>query len=250
MPVYLAHATSFCGEVWRPVVEDLTAIETVTWDFPGHGSGPSPEASWSWPSFGEHVLEVTRPGGVGVGHSMGAAALLMAQIADPHRFRFLVLIEPIVFPAPYGRMEGDAMAAVALKRRRAFGSRAEALEHFAARPSFARWDRRALEGYVEGGLLEDGGQVTLACSPEFEAEIYRTSRAHETWEQLDRVEIPVLIVAGADSDTVTPDLVRAQATRMRRAGIEIVPQTGHFLPMERPDLVAERVRRVWQSFGG
>lgn len=247
MPVYFAHATSFCGAVWRPVIESLGSVDTVTWDFAGHGSGPRLEPPFEWSIFGEQVLAETEPGGVGVGHSMGAAALVMAQLTDPRRFRFLVLIEPVVFPAPYARLERDQMAAVALKRKRSFGSRAEALENFASRPTFAGWDRRALEGYVEGGLVEVADGVALACAPEVEAEIYRSSRAHETWEQLDHVEIPVLIMAGAESDTIPPDLARAQAARFRSAGVEIVPGVGHFLPMERPELVADRVRRVLEA---
>jgi pimeloyl-ACP methyl ester carboxylesterase len=249
MPVYFAHATSFCGAVWRPVIEGLPDVEPVTWDFAGHGSGPGLEPPFEWSIFGEQVLTETEPGGVGVGHSMGAAALVMAQLSDPRRFRFMVLIEPVVFPAPYARFERDHMAAIALKRKRTFGSRDEALENFASRPAFAGWDRRALEGYVDGGLVEVGGGVALACSPEVEAEIYRSSRAHETWEKLDQIEIPVLVISGAESNTIPPDLARAQAARFRSAGLEIVPGVGHFLPMERPDLVAERVRRVWESVG-
>jgi len=247
MTVYLAHGTSFCSGVWRPVVDGLDGIPCVAWDFPGHGAGPSLELPVDWRTFGEYVLSVTEPGGVGVGHSMGAAALTMAQLADPGRFRFLVLIEPIILPGPRRPLEHPVIT-VASNRRRVFDSRQRAKEKFVGREPFSRWHPAALDGYLDCGFVGEG-PVELACSPELEAEIYRASTLHDTWDRLGEVEIPVLILGGEESDPIPPDLVRSQAARFPRAGVEIVPGVGHFLPMEKPELVAERIRRVAVTVG-
>lgn len=242
MTVYLSHATSFCAGVWAPVQALLADIETVAWDHPGHGRGPELGLPVDWRRFGEHVLEVTALGGVGVGHSMGAAALAMAQVADAKRFRALVLIEPIIFPGPFQREERYEMAATAAKRKAVFESREAAADNFRGRQPFVGWDDSAFDAYIECGFLGDG-PVRLACSPETEADIYRAWRDHDTWDKLGSIEIPVLLMAGEHSDTVPPEVARQQAAQFLRAGVEIVPDTGHFLPMERPDVVAERVRR-------
>lgn len=84
------------------------------------------------------------------------------------------------------------------------------------------------------------GPYTLACPPRLEAEIYRGWADHDTFERMHAIEVPVLILAGAESDTLTGEMVRAQAARFPRARFEAVPEAGHFLPMERPDLVADR----------
>lgn len=244
MTVYFSHATSFCGAVWDPV-RALLDFETVAWDQPGHGLGPELEPPIDWRDFGEHVLEVTDPRSIGVGHSMGAAALAMAQIEDPDRFLALVLIEPIMFPGPWERRENE-MSERAERRRREFSSREAAADSFRGRGAFVGWDEGAFQGYIRCGLVGDG-PVRLACDPAVEADIYRGSGAHDTWEHLDAIEIPVLIMSGADSDTISPDFARAQAERFQRAGVEVVPDAGHFLPMERPDLVADRVRRFVQT---
>lgn len=243
MTVYFSHATSFCGAVWNPVRVLLDDVETVTWDHPGHGSGPALDLPVDWRVFGEYVLDVTEAGGIGVGHSMGAAALAMAQAADPDRFRALILIEPIVFPGPYGRDDRYAMAHTAERRRSVFASRDAAAASFRGRGPFERWVDEALDAYVECGFIGDG-RVTLACRPEVEADIYRSWKAHDTWDRLGSIAIPVLIMSGERSDTITPDFARRQAAQFPRAGVEIVGGSGHFLPMERPDLVAERIKRL------
>lgn len=246
MTVYFAHATSFCGAVWRPVLDDLEGVECVAWDFAGHGGGPSLEVPVDWSTFGRQVLEETEPGGIGVGHSMGAAALVMAQLADPARFRFLLLIEPIIFPGPHERAE-HALSEIASKRRRSFASREEVRANLSSKSAFSGWHPGALAGYIECGFVGEG-PVTPACDPDVEADIYRASIAHDTWEHLDQIEVPVLVLAGEDSDTTTPAFAKQQAARFSRAGVEIVPETGHFLPMEKPALVADRVRRLAERF--
>lgn len=246
MTVYLAHATSFCAGVWRPVIARLEGSHCVAWDFPGHGDGPALKPPFTWQVFAEHVLDVTEPGGIGVGHSMGAAALVMAQLADPGRFRFLLLIEPIIFPGPY-RREEHQLGVVAAKRKENFPSREAARENFATRGAFSGWHPEAIAGYVSCGLTGDD-PVRLACDPEIEAEVYRGSREHSTWERLGEVQVPALVLCGEESDTISPDLAHAQAANMGSAGVELVPGTGHFLPMEHPELVAERVRRLAEAF--
>jgi pimeloyl-ACP methyl ester carboxylesterase len=231
--------------VWDPVIADLDTVECVAWDFAGHGRGPALPVPVDWRRFGEQVLDVTEPGGVGVGHSMGAAALTMAQLADPGRFRFLILIEPIIFPGPHGRLD-HPLSVLAVRRRKTFDSRAAALENFSSKDAFSGWDAAALEAYVRCGLVGDG-PVELACDPDLEADVYRGSNAHETWERLGDIEIPVLILAGEASDTTPPGFARLQAAQFEKAGLEIVPDAGHFLPMEKPRLVADRVRRVVET---
>lgn len=225
----------------------LNGVECVTWDFAGHGKGPVLPMPVEWKRFGEQVLDETEPGGIGVGHSMGAAALTMAQLEDPQRFRFLLLIEPIIFPGPHGRLD-HPLSLLAVRRRKSFDSREAARNSWASKHAFARWDPSALEAYVRCGLIGDG-PVDLACDPDLEADIYRGSNAHETWERLGEIDIPVLVLAGEESDTTPPDFARQQAAQFRRAGVEIVADTGHFLPMEKPRLVADRVRRVAETVG-
>lgn len=245
--VAFAHATGFCGAVWRPVVEQLPGgLDVQVWDFPCHGSAPRLDHPIDWWSFGKWALDLVVPlvgPLVGVGHSMGGAALLMAELLHPGRFDALVLIEPIIFPPPYERREGG-LAGAAQKRKPFFDSREAARENFASKPPFNAWHPAALDGYIECGLTDTEKGATLSCLPEDEAEIYRTATLHGVWDRLGEIVPPTLIMAGEISETHSHQFVESIAARMRRAGFEMVPNTGHFLPMEKPELLARRVETI------
>lgn len=241
---FLAHATGFCAAVWAPVVDRLEGPTTV-WDFRGHGRSGAPARPLSWWEMGADAAAVrdhTKAANpVGVGHSMGGAALLMAQLGNAARFSALVLVEPIVFPPPYRRSADQGLVGVALRRRTRFSSREQARANFAGKPPFARWHPAALAGYLDGGLVEDGGGVGLACHPELEAEVYTAAPAHGLLDRLGEVTIPVSLMVGAGTDTYPPAWGERLAAAFPAGRLELVEGTGHFLPMERPDVVARAV---------
>lgn len=247
--VFLAHATGFCKEVWDPVIGDLQTVwegSITAWDAPGHGSSGSGSIPFDWWDTAHAALEVVDscdPVGprIGVGHSMGGATLVMAELLSPGTWSGLILIEPIIFPPPFQRIEENPLAVGALRRRASFASPDEARETFAAKPAFVSWDDRALRAYVGGGLVERDGRFWLACHPELEADAYRAGTADGAYARLSEVACPVLILAGEFSHTHPEPFVQHLAEALPNAGSRIIEGTGHFLPMERPDLVAEQI---------
>ncbi|MGH8959042.1 MAG: alpha/beta fold hydrolase [Acidimicrobiia bacterium] len=245
--VAFSHATSFCGAVWNPVVEQIEG-EHLVWDHLGHGHAQPIPRPFDWWKFGADVVKrVSSVDGplLGVGHSMGGTALVMAELLAPGTFDYLVLIEPILLPPPFAPRDNH-VARSAVKRRSTFPSLIEARNHLRRKPPFMSWDDRAFDGYLRDGfrLTGRGTEVTLSCAPDVEAEIYRAAFAHGAWARLGEVTVPTLVIAGALSDTHEEALVRELASRFPSAGFEIVAGVGHFLPMERPRLVADRVRRL------
>ena len=71
----------------------------------------------------------------GFGHSMGGAALLLAEDRRPGTFRSLFLFEPIVLPDDFAPIGSNYMAELARGRRSTFPSRDEALARYASRPA-------------------------------------------------------------------------------------------------------------------
>ncbi|MBT8246744.1 MAG: alpha/beta hydrolase [Acidimicrobiia bacterium] len=250
----MAHATGFCRGVWDPVIDELRARgvddQIVSWDHRGHGESENPPLPIDWWDTARDVLAVLAGADsptVGVGHSMGAAALLMAEILAPGTFAAIIAIEPIVFPPPYEPIDHHPLVQSANRRRPSFPSREAALENFASKEVFSGWDRRALEAYVACGLRADGEQWVLSCPPEYEAATFAAAPLHGAWDRLGDVTPPVLVVAGRDSDSHPAEFADAQADRLARGTLEIVDGSGHFLPMEQPGRVAAIIGQVISS---
>ncbi len=241
----LVHATGFCKETWEPFAGELAARgvdrELVAFDQRGHGDSSAPDPPFDWWHIGADVLAVAGPGPLplGVGHSSGAAGLVLAELAAPGTFAALLLIEPIVFPPPFGRRESATLAAGALRRRASFPSAAAALENFNGRGPFAQWRPDALEAYVRGGLRREGDEWRLKCRPEVEAEFYRMATAHGAWDRLGELRPRVVVVGGEHSSSHPRWFLEDQAARIPGARVVIVAGASHFVPMERPDAVAD-----------
>jgi pimeloyl-ACP methyl ester carboxylesterase len=253
----LVHATGFCTAVWEPVVEELRAagvgIPVFGWDQRSHGSSDGSAVPFDWWELGRDgvaVIEALRGAGVvgerlvGVGHSSGGAALAMTEILQPGTFEALVLVEPIIPPPPYGRLEDHPLAVGARRRREEFGSRDEAFANFVAKDPFRNWDGRALAAYVDGCFTDEGGTWRLACPPTAEAEYYASAGSHAAWERLGEIAPPASIVAGTASDSHPREWVETMAQQFGNGRAVFVEGATHFLPMEDPALVARLVGAV------
>lgn len=257
-PTLLCHATGFHGLVWEPFARALgPGYDRWSMDFRAHGASVVPDGGVpTWEGFRDDVLAVVDgldlpPGEVlGIGHSMGGGALLLAEQHRPGTFAGLWLFEPIAPPpgalgpdvAPEGAPRPNPLADGAARRRSSFPSRAEALANYAGKPPLNRLRADALEAYVRHGFVDDPdpeapeGTVRLACRPGDEALVYRGAPAHSAFARLGEVACPVVVAAGdepgpaAFAPAVVDGLPDGQLL-----GFE---QLGHFGPLEAPERVA------------
>jgi pimeloyl-ACP methyl ester carboxylesterase len=250
-PLLFAHATGFCGAVWRPVAEQLQDHRNVALDLRAHGRSSRPDdGELHWRGAADDLLAVVDAlglvGAVGAGHSMGGAALLLAEQARPGTFAALWLFEPIVMTAAMREgLDGEnSLAVAAARRRRRFPSPSAAFENFASKPPLDVLTAESLSAYVEGGfeMLEDGS-VTLRCLPEDESETFRMGPTHEAAEHLGEVGCPVTVVKGRDEPG--PALFAAAvADGLPHGRLVQMPDVGHFGPMEDPTAIATSIRAL------
>ncbi len=253
----MVHATGFHCRVWDQVIRRLPQHHVVAVDQRSHGRSTQVPIT-NWAQFGEDLAGFVKARAlgplVGVGHSMGAHALVQAAAREPERFRALVLIDPVIAsPAAY-HLPHPAMGSgmhPAARRRSRFSSAQEMIERFAARRPYDLFDPQALRDYCAYGLLPapDGEGFELACTPLNEASVYMTGRANASiYASVRALTIPVWVVRARqrtpDADPFDysysptwPEL----AGEFRQGHDRLISDRSHFLPMEDPAQVASLI---------
>ena len=242
----VCHATGFHGLAYRPLAQSLKD-EFRVWalDFRGHGSsGPAPNDDYAWSAMGGDVAACAAAIGAdrlyGFGHSMGGAALLLAERSRPGMFAGLFLYEPIVLPTGFFDQPGaNPLAAGARNRREVFNSRAEALARYSSRSPLGVIRADALAAYVEGAFVDLGdGRVRLACSAETEARTFEASSGLAT-EEAATISVPTAVGAGTVGAVPNPGAFAPAIAEALPAGRFLsFENLGHFGPLEAPGIVA------------
>ncbi|KAI8056211.1 Alpha/Beta hydrolase protein [Syncephalis plumigaleata] len=254
--ILLVHATGLCKELYTPLLDRLNTIEgeVIAMDLRNHGDSnmmnlplfESDEATtMAFRDYYRDILVLVKTLNlnnkkeplIGIGHSVGASGLLLAESAAPNTFSALIAIDPIlstvdftntkVITPPYhmGKV-GDVYAALSANRRDGWANRRDRYKHFAGRGFYASWDEDVLKAYIEYGLYETGpdGQVALKMPPMMEADAFLSGKhlAHKIFLRLPRIKIPVLFL----SDINQPFIMEILEKHL-----------GHMLPLEAPPTV-------------
>ena len=213
-------------------------------DFRGHGdSTGSPDIDYSWDRMAEDVAAVTDHLGAttlhGFGHSMGGAALLLAERNAPSTFASMYLFEPIIFSSEFSTEGQNVMAAAARRRRVEFDSRADVLSRYASRPPFDQVRAGFVASYVENGFAEQpDGHVRLKCLPEVEAQIFSNGGRVEL-SAVEHITTPIAVGVGHDEPGSNPSRLGPPLVDVLEHGTLIrYDHIGHFGPLQDPWTVA------------
>jgi pimeloyl-ACP methyl ester carboxylesterase len=257
--VQFSHANGFPAGSYRTFFDylaptlEVQAIERI-------GMDPEFPVTDCWPHLVaqlEAEIEKAKEPPVLVGHSLGGMLSMQAAYSGRVRVRAVVMIDAPVIAGWRARLlqlakllRLDARyspAGQTVTRRERWASRAEARTHFQSRRLFDDFDPRALNDYVNAGLIEDGAGVKLAIDRAIETRIYRTIPHH--LYRLARRDQPVPF--GFLAGTRSRELVQAGPLCSRHF---VGPyfrwfEGGHLLPMERPEEAARALIALLADMG-
>jgi pimeloyl-ACP methyl ester carboxylesterase len=195
---------------------------------------------------------------VHVGHSMGAAAGVLAAASKPSLFKALILIEPAIVSRRYlvllrlfARLAPDLIPLVrtTLNRTDQWPTRQDAFEHFRPKAVFKNIPDRELWDYVQYGTEEaSDGSVRLTYSKDWEAHCY--TRVHDIWQALNSIHIPTLAIRARDSNTIFPGAWGKWQRQAPQHEFLVIEAAGHLLPFEKPLETAEHIERWLHSVKG
>ncbi len=251
----VVHATGFHGRVWDQVLAHFPNRHVIALEQRGHGRSEYAEFD-GWAIFGRDLaafaVALDLVAAVGIGHSMGAHALVQAAAFQPTRFARLILIDPVIVdPHIYHRSPTpEGMIHPASKRLNHFESAQAMFERFADRPPYSGFTEQALRDYCHYALTPSarGAGYELACSPMTEAKIYLTAvRDPGVYASVLALRIPVFLIrarlpnseAKADfsGSPTWPGLV----SKFHNAREVYLPDRSHLAPMEDPDGIAKLI---------
>jgi pimeloyl-ACP methyl ester carboxylesterase len=255
----LLHANGFLGRVYRAMIALLVDHYHVrSMDFRGQGDSEKPPlAQCHWANMARDVEEVIGQLALrdfyGIGHSGGGALLALYAATHPGSAKKLALLEPVVIPHEppfFDRLSADNHPLVerTLRRRIVWDSREQLFAAYQGKDAFAAWREDVLWDYVNYGtyVLADG-RIALKCSAEVEAQVFATTMSLDIFSQVNKIDCPVLILCGERTDAPLAIVAERAAQRIPHGALSTVPDTSHFLAMEKPERVAEIIKEYFRG---
>lgn len=267
--VLFVHATGFHGRIFDKTINFLPPQEysCFSYDQRGHGLSPWPDdaprdALTSWDGFGDDALVVSKhvydrhnQRIIGVGHSQGATALILAALREPQLFDGLVLYEPVIFPESWQKFakvfslfSESPLALASRKRRVEFDSLDDAFFNFGSKPPMNGFHHHVLRDYVRYGTEKSGDKVRLLCDPNIEAMIYNSVHLHDTWKRLPELTMPVWIISGKVENFNISAVSKRIQEQIPNSYYERWSAYGHFGPMQVPYKFCEAIQRAAFDF--
>lgn len=242
-PLILLHGFGASSFTWRRVVEELApSYRLVAPDLHGFGYSERPRDAAAYTVEGQLALVLGVMDRLGIssahvaGHSYGGALAIHLAWRHPERVRSLVLVDSAGVDYPWKRRHVGAVSRpVATVFVRALGLSRQKVRAGLERSIFD--DRlvtpELVEAYFERLRIEGVGTAYWGLS--------KPTREPRLEFEAAELDLPVLLVWGAEDTLVGPEVGRRAADLLPRAEYVELPETGHLPPEERPVELARRI---------
>ena len=173
-----------------------------------------------------------------VAFSLGAYLAIEHAVAHPERVKSLVLIANSARGLKPAEVQARERIVAVLERNAYAGMSRQRLREL-LHP--AHLDEEAIVGPIQQMALDLGKEVLLT---QFATTIDRP----DLMERLAELSFPVLIVGAEEDNLVPPEDLRQMAARFPDASLQMLAgDTGHMIPLEAPEALADHIRHFHQS---
>jgi pimeloyl-ACP methyl ester carboxylesterase len=252
-PVLMTHGIGLCAQIWNHAARALNAdYHVLSLDLRAHGETQDPHKGYKFEDLGEDVAAVIKALGLkdlfGVGHSAGGMSLLVADSVGSGGLSKVMLIDTRVGDSPMAMLTAEERIE-RIKRteqkRNIWESRPVMYEAYRNRRAFKTWTDEVFGDYINGGTrpLVDG-TVEIKCSNIVEATFYDTRQSLDTSTVITSLGAEYMLAVGnyEGRQHLTDAAVQRLAEEAQGFSFSELPQGSHFVPMEHPDLVLDRIK--------
>ena len=245
-PIVLLHGITGHARTWDRLAADLVpAFRVVALDQRGHGdSAPAPDGDYSTAAMARDLGAFADALGLGaftlLGLSMGGRVGIAFAGTHPDRVERFVIVDigPDIHPPGLQRVRATMAAA---------SERIESVEQAVeyVRRNNPRYDAAELRHRIEHGLKRrpDG-----ALAWKYDRGLREMMRAGgrraemDLWGPLGRIACPTLLVRGAESDILSPEIAGKMLRVLPAGRLVEVAEAGHTVPGDQPAAFAREVR--------
>jgi len=226
-PLVLIHGTGGDHLSWPSQIRRLAGYRVYTPDLPGHGKSRG-HGLQRISAYTEIIInwlnKLELPKVFLCGHSMGGAIALWIAVHHPDRVQGLILIGTgSTLPVNLTLIEDMTNAKV----------------YAAAVDNICRW---SFSLHTDPRVVKNVNDQMLKIRPSVLQGDFRACDAFNLSGQLDQVQAPALIVVG-ELDKMTPQRFSEELEGgIHDAELVVLPQTGHMVPLEKPQSTANLVR--------
>jgi pimeloyl-ACP methyl ester carboxylesterase len=246
-PIVLVHGWPQHWWAWRGVVALLAPHgRLVMPDLRGFGWSDAPEGGYEKQGLADDLLAVLDALELDrvrlVAHDWGAWTGFLACLTAPERFEAFLAMS---CPPPMGSPSLRQLLEVWRFSYQLVLSAPALGERLIASPGFVRWLLRAgtATSHVrtEADLDLFSGVLAEPARARASVQLYRTFLLHEAGRTpAGRLHVRTHLMTGEHDFAVPPVLLEGAEDEADELVVETVPGCGHFMPEERPELVAER----------
>lgn len=192
---------------------------------------------------------------VGIGHSQGATSTAMAAAKRPDLFSQLYLIEPVTFTKkqsmlynllPRQFMLGREPFKSTLTKQSTWASVDDYYEYLRAQRAYKRISDAHLQVFAEQSLAaNNNGSYSLMFTPEQELANY--FGAPHIDAALKKLSCPYTLITGKPTLFINHKVRKQWKKFVPDSSIISLPDYGHLLPMEAPEICAQVINEHYQS---
>ncbi|BAL99640.1 MULTISPECIES: alpha/beta fold hydrolase [Caldilinea] len=221
LPLVLVHGAGGNHLTWPPQVRRLPRTAVYALDLPGHGASPPPSCA-TISAYSEvirdfaDVLEL--PYFVLAGHSMGGAIALDFALAYGYRLAGIVVI------GAGARMKVSSTFLNGVVEN--FMHVTAKIVEYSYHPSTPAQEK---ERYL---------QRLRETDPEILQKDFLAVEAFDVTDRLENISVPTLILCGQEDRMTPPSLSQLLHRCIPNSQLHIIPNAGHNVMIEQPELVA------------